>query len=73
MAEVSGFRSHGGQVRSELTNINFAKTKLRSPVTNNCGQISQTKPCGLWSSYLNLAATLVMWSRRPRIPESIRP
>jgi len=31
-------------MRSELTNINLAEMGLRSPVTNNCGRISRTKP-----------------------------
>ena len=41
---VSGSRLHRNQTRSGLTNINLVETRSRSPVTNNGGQISRTKP-----------------------------
>ena len=46
MAEVSASSAPGGQVRSELTNINLAEIGLRSLVTSNCGRNSRTKPSG---------------------------
>jgi hypothetical protein len=44
MAEVSASGARGGQVRSELTNINLAEMGLRSLVTSSCGRNSRTKP-----------------------------
>src|SRR5216683_816056 len=44
LAAVSDSRLHRNQTRSGLTNINLVETRSRSPVTNNGGQISRTKP-----------------------------
>jgi len=38
-ANVRVLLTHGGHVRSELTNMNIGSTGLRSLVTNNCGRI----------------------------------
>jgi hypothetical protein len=38
LAQVSDFRSTGGDVRSELTNIDLAGLRVRFLVTNNCGR-----------------------------------
>src|SRR5258707_12859344 len=44
LAAVSDSRLHRNQTRSGLTNINLVETRPRSPVTNNGGQNSPTKP-----------------------------
>src|SRR5215510_750467 len=44
LAEVRVLLAHRGQVRSEITNMNFAPTRVRSLVTNNCGRFWRTKP-----------------------------
>jgi hypothetical protein len=38
LAQVSDFRSAGGHVRSELTNIDLGDLRVRSLLTNNCGR-----------------------------------
>lgn len=51
-------------MRSELTNMNLAQTRVRSLVTNNCGRISRTKPCGViripWTVLFSAAPATVL-------------
>src|SRR5262252_4808865 len=48
-------------VRSELTNIDFAGSRVRSLVTNKCGRYTPTKPGGSVRDYLPRFA----WFWRP--------
>jgi hypothetical protein len=69
MGEVSDSRPRSGQVRSEQTNINLAQTRPRSPLANNCGPISRTKPAR--AALLTKARGRTVWHRAQVSPEGL--